>query len=432
MNLRAAHQPRKRGTPHARRQQDGSVLMITLLTAVIIGISLAGYLSLIEAQNNSVARSQTWNSAIPAAEAGIEEALSHLSVVGTNSRAANGWTQSGSEYVMARNIGDARFETAISSSLNNPTITSTGYVKVPFKVTELTRVVQVTTTNLPMFIRGLVAKGNVTLVGANVVVDSFDSGGSTNWSASIRKDNGDIASNDGNVSVGNVSVYGHVATGPTGTASTGPNGKVGTISHVDGLLTSGIEDGHYSNDMNVSFPNVVIPSALQSGTPLSSTTTDITADGDYVMTGISGSLNIRSNTTVRLLVNGTIKLAGNDEITLEPGATLTLYMNGSSASFGGRSTANGTTNSNAINFMYYGTTNNTSLSISGNGEFKGMVYAPQADLSMNGSGVNTVDFSGAAIVNTATMNGNFNFHYDENLGKNGPRTTYVVDDWNEL
>ena len=43
-----------------------------------------------------------------------------------------------------------------------------------------------------------------------------------------------------------------------------------------------------------------------------------------------------------------------------------------------------------------------------------------------------MDFIGAAIVNTATMNGHFSFHYDENLGVNGPSASFVIDSWAEL
>ncbi len=58
-----------------RGRTAGSVLLITLAACSIIGYTLAAYLSLIGAQNASVMRSMTWNAGLPAAEAGIEEAL---------------------------------------------------------------------------------------------------------------------------------------------------------------------------------------------------------------------------------------------------------------------------------------------------------------------------------------------------------------------
>lgn len=49
-----------------------------------------------------------------------------------------------------------------------------------------------------------------------------------------------------------------------------------------------------------------------------------------------------------------------------------------------------------------------------------------------GGGNNSYDIVGSAIVDTAKFNGHFNFHYDENLGVNGPRTAFVVTSWREI
>ena len=59
-------------------QPDGSILVITLLTAFVIGVGVASYLVLVSNQNYSTMRSLAWNTTIPLAEAGIEEALTHL------------------------------------------------------------------------------------------------------------------------------------------------------------------------------------------------------------------------------------------------------------------------------------------------------------------------------------------------------------------
>src|SRR6266550_9166866 len=68
----------------------GSALLITYGTAFVVGLGLAGYMTLVSNQNASVQRSQQWNAAITVAEAGVEEAFSHLNVDSGNPT-ANGW-----------------------------------------------------------------------------------------------------------------------------------------------------------------------------------------------------------------------------------------------------------------------------------------------------------------------------------------------------
>ena len=124
-------------------KQAGSILVLTLLTAGVIGITLVSYLELVSAQNKSVSRSQNWNAAIPASEAGIEEARTHLNVVGDGDRGTNGWSLVNGLYHMSLTNGDWRYETDITSN-NPPVVTCTGYIKVPINNTELSRRIVVT------------------------------------------------------------------------------------------------------------------------------------------------------------------------------------------------------------------------------------------------------------------------------------------------
>src|SRR5882672_783086 len=60
------------------------------------------------------------------------------------------------------------------------------------------------------------------------------------------------------------------------------------------------------------------------------------------------------------------------------------------------------------------------LSLSGNGQFTGAIYAPNADLSLGGGGNEVWDFVGSSVTRSVTLNGHYNFHYDEQLEKSGP------------
>jgi hypothetical protein len=107
-----------------------------------------------------------------------------------------------------------------------------------------------------------------------------------------------------------------------------------------------------------------------------------------------------------------------------------LYVAGASTSLGGSGVVNGT--GSATNFSYYGLPSNTSVSFSGNAAFVGTIYAPNAALQLGGGGSNTFDFVGASVSNTVQMNGHFNFHYDELLGRQNNGASYYITSWNEI
>jgi hypothetical protein len=155
----------------------------------------------------------------------------------------------------------------------------------------------------------------------------------------------------------------------------------------------------------------------------------------YAMSSLSMSGNGSNNRMmvsgdVTLYVSGNVSISGNAGIIVAPNSRLRLYVAGSSASFGGSGVVNNA--GNATNFGYYGLPSNTSVSFSGNAAFVGTVYAPSAHLSLGGGGNNSYDFVGATVSKTVQMNGHFNFHYDENLGRLDNPAFYVITSWNEL
>jgi hypothetical protein len=175
--------------------------------------------------------------------------------------------------------------------------------------------------------------------------------------------------------------------------------------------------------MNVEFPNVNVPASSwnpsEGGTkmsfsltaPLIRYDTVLDRNGDYTLpAGQTLSGNVYVDAKVRLLVTSKIAMSGQDRITITTNGSLQLFADCASVSLGG----NGIQNTGlATNFYYFGTTNNTSLGYGGNSAFTAVFYAPNAAMTMGGGGSATVDFSGAAIIKSVKMNGNFTFHYDE-------------------
>jgi len=125
-----------------------------------------------------------------------------------------------------------------------------------------------------------------------------------------------------------------------------------------------------------------------------------------------------------------LKMSGNDSITIATGGGLTSYSGGDSVVIGGNGVFNQT--GYAANLMFYGTPSVTSLTLNGNGEFTGVVVAPNANVRLNGGGTGVDDFSGSMLVNSVKMNGHFRFHYDEALSRIPNTGRFLITSWDEI
>jgi len=460
-------------SPRARVR--GMTYATVVVSMIVIGSLLAAYLKLVSVQNQLVARSQTWNRSIPVLESGVEEAIAHLNKNGSPDSEGNvdlarlgtdGWNNNGSStgpwYKFNWISGD--FYMVSISSWNGtaaymPSIMSTGWVKqMPAYAlrglrgstgpmlaqanSEYTgysrRMVSCTTTNNPIFNKALVAKNGIDMNGNNVTVDSYDSskpGRHINgrWNASIRRDKGDVASNDtvtNTVNVGNANIWGRVATGPMGTVSVGSNGKVGDSAWQTGN-SSGIKPGWATDDMNVEFPDVILPPGSGGWLPPVGGPNYVLTSGDYLLPSglLSGKITIAPDAIVRLRVDGGVKFSGQDGLVISSNANLKLYLNCASATFTGQGIVNGTGTPKQC--QIYGTTVLKDLDIGGNGELTCVVYAPYAAVKMHGGGNSDQDFSGAVIAQSFRFTGHYMVHYDESLGTSELWRGFTITSWNE-
>ena len=150
---------------------------------------------------------------------------------------------------------------------------------------------------------------------------------------------------------------------------------------------------------------------------------------NYKLTSIGGKVLVKGNAI--LYVTDSVQFTGNDSILILPGASLKMYVGASTARISGNGVINN--GGNATNFYYFGLTNNTDLDFGGNAAFTGVIYAPQADFHLAGSGNTTTnDFIGASVTKTVHMNGHFNFHYDEALQRHGPSRGFIIQSWDEI
>lgn len=415
--------------------------MIALVTGATIGIAMLSYFLLMNHQNRMVHRGQAWNHALTLAEAGVEDALAQLNrAFGTNNSrgGANGW--SGAYYGPAvldapRNLAGGSYSATISSGL--PVITATGRVAVANSSQFVERRVQVFTTTEFAFRVAMASRRGITMNGNNILIDSYDSGDPNHctplgrYDPATAKAGGDVASAEGFIDVGNNDIKGKLYTGPinAGQYDVGPNGSVGSMA----WSGPGIQPGWYFNDFNMDFISVDPPytTGLPPG-PLGGTDTNAwtLGNGQYYYSG-----NVRMNAQKTILVQGiaTVYVTGNFEmlgaINLAPGAQLKLYVGGQQTRL---NVVNNSPDGNAFNFQYYGLPSNLLISWTGNDEYLGTIYAPEAAFRLGGGGSDIYDFQGSCVVNSVTINGHFNFHYDENLRRRGPIAGFVVSKWEEI
>ena len=403
------------------QQEQASVLLVALLFAVVIGITMSSYLYLISNQDQAVVRSQHWNAALDVAEAGIEEGLAQMNA-SPGDFSANGWGGANGVYgPVSRTLAGGSYRVSI---LTNPlpSVCSTGYMTMPITGSNVSRVVKVTAVSIPLFNVGLGAVGNIDMKGNDMATDSWNSY-STNLSNNGVYDptkistNGNVASVGGIVNIGNHTIDGNLYLGPTATYTSGTNQVMDKIYY----------------DYNVQFPDAVLPAVSWPAAPVTgnggNAKHDITSSGTWL---VSDSLPIIVEAGITATLQVTTTSFSPSSITILGGmtnsGTLIMYQDSGTASLSGNAAAGG---NRPENFYYYGLPGVTSITLGGTTAFIGAIYAPEASLTLNGGG-GANNLQGSCIVKSVSMNGHYDFHYDESLVTYGPAKGYTVNSWPEF
>jgi hypothetical protein len=285
----------------------------------------------------------------------------------------------------------------------------------------------------------LMVDGTFDANGNTLVTDSFDSSDLSKsyfgmYDPTKAGDNGSIVCNGSLVAIGNGNVFGYVETGSNGIVSIGPGGGIG--SHVFQLSNPGqVEPGWTSHDSHFMPPRMLLSysSGLPLGPPMDIVITNytITTNGtgyvtnafystnhyDYTMSSgdyyvdywFGGDLYVGS--TARLVIANGLNMSGADSITIGNNGSLTVYSGGTLNTIGGNGIANRAYH--AQNFVLYCAPTVTNLTFNSNGQFIGVIVAPQANAVLNGAGNTANDFMGALMARSVHLNGHYLFHYDE-------------------
>jgi hypothetical protein len=442
---------------------------MTALFAVV----LAGYLTLVEGQADSVARSQCYDAVIPVAEAGVEEALSLINKnagapTWTNNLISDGWSaMTASNTTTKSNLvfGANYYQVTVSNAPDGtPTITSIGvvpYIEHAWGAqvasttnsasvqVALARTLQVQTTLSHLAGAAVAANGDITFNGS-ACVDSFNSANPSlcsngQYCASVADDKAIVATDGSMVSSitgsGSVAIRGYVDTGPGGTVCSGGDVCAGEASWVNGGM-DGIEPSRSNDNFNVTFPDVAAPCATFVESPPSGTvggtnyslvfegsqywgSSNVMYQGSINMTGSQKAIAVDGAVVLYIPNGGSFTTAGQSFIYVAPGSSVSIYCGASSVSLSGGSFVGPT---NATNVSIYGLPSLTSIQYSGGSPFVGTIYAPEANFQSSGDST----FIGALMANTFDFTGPVAIHYDENLADTGPSAGFVASNWQEV
>ena len=252
------------------------------------------------------------------------------------------------------------------------------------------------------------AVGNIFFNGDVIATDSYNSH-DTNLSTLGQYDstktstNGSIASQQGLVELAYDTIKGNLYLGSNAT-----NSGSGTVT------------GQVFTNFNVQFPDVTLPPGASSWptattTNISGTKTyDFQTSGNYIVNqndpiiveaGVAVNLNVTSGgfSPSSLQIHGGATNSG----------TAHIYLNGPTALFLTANTASDASN-RPENLWYFGLPTLTSITFSSIGTFVGVIYAPEANITLTGGGTGN-GIVGSCITGTLTLNPHIAFHFDESL-----------------
>ncbi len=442
---------KSRHSNSALTARRGSVLIVALIIMAVIALAVTSYLNLNLSSSRLASRGFKQTAAFNLAEAGAEEALWSLNRA--NARASDAWTGWNIEGAAARraftgfdfggnSTGTVKvyLDNFSPTGRSHPTVVALAAVQAPGEA-PVTKMLEMTLRRRSRFSAGLMARESITFAGQNTSVDSWNSDpdddattAPVEYSSETRNDRGSVASADvGNTAVliNQATVWGFVYTG-------GAAPQVGVQGSITGRDTPGgvtVDPARVATDFTADFPVLTAPI---DGVPIATIGATLGTPGlatKWRCNGISlngnETLTILGDVTLILTVGSgarALDVTGNGSILVPEGSSLTVYVEGD-VLIAGKGLANN--NVRPITCQILSTNNSPggqSLHVAGNGALRGVVYAPNADVKINGNG----DIMGSVVARKLTLTGNAAFHYDESLARASEDTPFGVQNWREL
>jgi hypothetical protein len=429
---------------HPAFDSRGSVLLVSLIFAAAIGIALGSYLQLGRVTLEIANRAYYSNVAVNLAESGLEEGMWAI-----NKSDWTGWqTKTGglvkevTGYKYDGNVTGLVRILAADTASTSPNIVAHAVITPP-RGQPIEKWLRVTLSGSPGRERKIVARRKFRFSGGNGEVLAYDSrdgepGGSnlyddvTVTSLSLDPDTFEL---------NNSIIRGYVAVGTPNNKGLTYNSRmiIGKFGDSQGT----IRWDRVTHDAKMNLPDADAPSTGTAIGAINDSHT-ISSSGTYRLSGIdlSGSetLTIAPGVNAELVITATtgtaVKTSGNAEIVVPTNSSLKIYTEADVQISG-----NGVANSGKpINFELIGTRPKThatqqSISVNGNGTLRGVIYAPNGNITINGGGSNkgdTGDIYGAAVGYDVTLHGNAKLYWDKALAAQSAKTVLRVAEWSEL
>jgi hypothetical protein len=273
------------------------------------------------------------------------------------------------------------------------------------------------------------------LTNQNIVIDSYDSRDpfkSTNglYDVNKRQENGNLATDGSLIEAGNAHIYGDVATN-SGTVSGAAN--ISGVERTDFYqepIPVGTPSWPSINPTPYTVTNTATLNAGAKGAAASRyQLAQISLSGNTTLT-LAGNPD-GSQTYIEIHVTGDISVSGGAQIVVAPGVSATVYFDGN-VDVSGNGIINSNNQPNDLHLYGVQPTDSSSRTVhlGGNGQITATVYAPNADITVNGGGSSGHVF-GSIIGKTVTMTGVTNLHYDEASGASGMINNYKIVSWFE-
>ncbi len=440
-------------------RRKGSVMVSAIIFTFVVAVASASYLKLALFEYQSAARASLYASSLNLAETGVE-----MGVHALNSGQVNGavWkTQAAGYLVDGAYSGDISLA-IVRTAGATPVIFAEGLINGHPSGAIRKHIRAELSSGFRPFEKGFSARNGISFSGNNVLLDSYNSNYGAydallgieapfGYGVGGRNKNDDIfvagdridAVGETAVNQGNASIFGYVTVGPDSIASIGPNGVVTTYG-----------DGNHDttrvlSDFYADFPEEPHPSGTYDttyGSITGSTSVVGSSNPDapryYAVDSISlgGNNGLSISGHVVFVMSGDIDVKGNGSIEIGTDSSLQLYT-ANDINIAGNGVTNAT--GSPSNFYIYGTASTTtngsgvveagqSIKVSGNGQLHSSVYAPAADVRLNGGGSSGAVFGGV-VAFTASIVGNSSFHFDEALRdevRGGG--TYSIISWLEM
>ena len=379
----------------------GSIVLVALIFSAVISTLVGTYLKLVVGEYQRADSTFMYNALINLAEAGAEEAMWSI----TNDDWSD-WEDGGTYKI--QQVSNVSLGTGTSGEysvmVENPSGDPIIYVEAIAGLKDgriIRKQIKLELIPRSFFANGLVAKEVLQVNGGAATIDSYDSNAGSPDPTLNRNDLarvGTVSVQFEDLDAGNSDIYGYVATGG-GSPAFGPNAKVYGSDWNNG--DPNIDPTRVTLDFTADLPPVDPPTmGVGARGDTDADIVFITATGSPDSVTISGgiadapieyhlsSLNMMNNR--QLVVNSHLLMRVDGDVnisqlTINNSYSLVLYVNGD-ITVSGIDYANN--NTKAETFVVYGTNNTTvkTITLNGSANMTAAVYAPNADIVINGSG----------------------------------------------